>query len=139
MSVRTAIHEQGGLYFITFTCYKWLSLFDMVDAYDIVYNQFDYLKKEGHYIPGYVIMPNHVHFLIGFVNTGKSINARIGTLKRFMAYAIVERLRNAGRVDTLKILTEGVNDTDKKRGKLHEVFEPSFDAKKMFFAKNDGG
>jgi hypothetical protein len=35
---------------------------------------------------------NHIHTLIGFRNTGKSINTIIGNGKRFMAYDIVKQL-----------------------------------------------
>jgi hypothetical protein len=73
-------------------------------------------------------MPNHLHTLIGFRNTGKTINSRIGTMKRFMAYEIVSRLKN-NHEDVLQQLASAVNATDRKRGKLHEVFEPSFDSK----------
>ena len=129
MSVRTNIETTEGLFYITFTCYRWLSLFDAVDGYDIVYKQFDILKSEGHSIVGYVIMPNHVHALINFSNVVKNINNRIGTMKRFIAYEIVSRLKESDRSDLLYLLKQGVNAADKKKGKQHEVFEPSFDIK----------
>ena len=72
-----------GIYFIAFTCYKCLSLFELADAYDEVYKQFDILKSEGHYVLGFVIVPNHVHALLGIKDTGKTINKRIGTMKCF--------------------------------------------------------
>ena len=121
-----------GIYFITFTCYKWLPLIELAAAYDEVYKQFDILKSEGHYVLGFVIMPNHVHALLAMRDTGKSINKRIGTMKRFLAYVLVERLQKSGKNDVLKELAEGVHSTDKNRGKLHEVFEPSFDCKECF-------
>jgi hypothetical protein len=77
-------------------------------------------------------MPNHVHFLVAFRNCGKTINSRIGTLKRFLAYAIVDELKQHNKDELLFILSKGVNKTDKKRGKLHQVFEPSFDVKHCF-------
>ena len=46
-----------GIYFLTFTNYKWLNLFDITQSYDLVYNWFDVLKKQRHQIIGYVIMP----------------------------------------------------------------------------------
>lgn len=49
--------------------------------------------------------------------------------KRFMSYGIVKRLKNKGEEEILKQLAELVNPTDRKRGKVHEVFEPSFDWK----------
>jgi len=56
-------------------------------------SQFDYLRGKGHYIVGYVIMPKHVHALIGFRNSGQFINTIIGNGKRFMAYEIINRLQ----------------------------------------------
>ena len=37
-------------------------------------------------------MPNHVHAMISFSKTEKSINRIIGDGKRFMAYEIIKRL-----------------------------------------------
>ena len=135
MSVRRQRSEKDGLYFITFTCYNWLPLIDIVNGYDLVYKQFNYLKSCRHYIVGYIIMPNHIHALIAFKNTGKTINSIVGNIKRFMAYDIVERLEQRGRKDILQKLADGVNATDKKKGQLHQVFEPSFDGKWCYSEK----
>jgi hypothetical protein len=40
------------------------------------------LEKSGHYIIGYSIMPNHVHAVIAFHNTGKTINSIAGNGKK---------------------------------------------------------
>jgi hypothetical protein len=61
MPVRKTIPEKDGVYFITFTCARWLPLFELTNSYDVVYKWFDVLKKDGHYIIGYVIMPSHAH------------------------------------------------------------------------------
>ncbi len=95
----------------------------------MVYNWFDYLKANGHYIIGYVIMPNHTHAVIAFHNTGKTINSILGNGKRFMAYAIVERLQKQNHHDILLQMQSVVNNTQKAINKQHEVFEPSFDWK----------
>ncbi len=129
MTVRRKQHYDNGVYFITFTCYKWLHLFEATQSYDLIYKWFDYLKKSGSYIVGYVIMPNHVHAIVAFTSNGQSINTRVGNGKRFIAYQLVARLKDQQQSNTLQILANGVNATDKKRGKLHEVFEPSFDCK----------
>src|SRR5438105_4565733 len=130
MSVRREIPHYDGLYFITFTCCRWMKLFELTDGYDTVYKWFDHLKSKGHFINGYVVMPNHVHALIAFRNTqGQSINSIIGNGKRFMAYELVSRLKERNEVKVLEQLTSFVNSTDSRRGKLHEVFEPSFDWK----------
>ena len=80
------------MFFITFTCYQWLSLIDKVNGYEIIYKWFDHLKSNDHFINGYVIMPNHVHALITFIDTTQSINTVIGNGKRFMAYEIINQL-----------------------------------------------
>lgn len=66
MPVRKTIAEKDGIYFITITCARWLPLFKTINGYDIVYNWFDHLKQNLHYIIGYVIMPGHVHAVIAF-------------------------------------------------------------------------
>ena len=129
MPVKRKIPFDNGHFFITFTCYKWVHLLTITDGYDLVYNWFDILKKQGHYITGFVIMPNHVHATIAFRKTVKSINTIIGDGKRFIGYSIVERLEKKGHTDLLKQLENAVNKSDKKRSKLHEVWEDSFDWK----------
>jgi hypothetical protein len=100
------------------------------NAYENVYKWFDYLKSKGHYIVGYVIMPNHLHAMIAFRNTqGESINKIVGNGKRFMAYEIIAKLKALNKTSLLEQLSSKVNVTDGKRGKQHEVFEPSFDWK----------
>ena len=79
-------------------------------------------------------MPNHLHALIAFTNSGKEINQIVGNGKRFMAYAIVGKLKEQ-KNNILDQLANAVNDSDKKRGKLHEVFQPSFDIKECFTKK----
>jgi hypothetical protein len=78
-------------------------------------------------------MPNHLHCLIAFSDTnGKSINSIIGNGKRFMAYDIVSRLQEKNAIKLLTQMAQYVNATETQRGKLHEVFEPSFDGKFCF-------
>ena len=136
MNVRRAITGYDGIFFITITCSGWRHLFHLSDGYAEVYKWFDHLKGQGHYIVGYVIMPNHMHALIGFRNTqGLSINSIIGEGKRFMSFGIVRRLRQACETDVLSELSSIVHDTDRSRGKRHEVFEPSFDWKECMSDK----
>ena len=129
MSVRRAIIEKDGIYFITFTCKNWLPLFELTNSYDVVYKWCDHLKENGHYITGYVILPNHLHVLIGFKALTQSINTIVSNGKRFIAYEIVKRLQEQNNTAILKTLSDGVISSDRRREKLHQVFENSFDAK----------
>lgn len=129
MPVKRQITETDGVYFVTFTCIHWLPLIAQTNSFDLLYNWFNHLKSKGHYIAGYVIMPNHVHALIAFRNTRQSINTIIGNGKRFMAYGIINRLKAQNDEKLLHRLHLLVEATDKERNKKHEVWEDSFDWK----------
>ena len=129
MPVRREIPYNQGIFFITFTCHQWLPLIEQTNSYDLVYNWFDYLKKQNHRITGYVIMPNHVHVLIDFAKSAKKINTIIGDGKRFIAYDIISRLEKAGKTGILQQLEKAVSAKDKNNGKKHEVWQESFDWK----------
>jgi REP element-mobilizing transposase RayT len=130
MPVRRTIPYDQGIYFITFTCWKWAPLIQLTNGYYAVYNWFDVLKAKGHYLIGYVIMPNHIHALLAFRNTqGQSINSIVGNGKRFIAYEIVRQLKNTKEDQILNTLKSAVRIKDKMKGKIHELFEPSFDWK----------
>ena len=129
MPVKQTIPYSHGTFFITFTCYKWLSLIDKVNGYDLVYKWFDYLKSQGHFINAFVIMPNHVHAVISFIETEQSINNIIGNGKRFMAYDIIKRLKENNELSLLGSLADAVEKKRKANNKKHEVWELSFDWK----------
>ncbi len=75
-------------------------------------------------------MPNHLHVLIYF-NSAKSINTIVSNGKRFIAYTIIEKLNEQNNADILLQLSEAVSRSDKDRGKIHQVFERSFDCKEI--------
>ena len=118
--------------FCTFTCYNWYCLFEITKFYDGVYNWFNILLNKGNKILGYVVMPNHVHFIIYFTMPDTTLNKVVGTGKRFMAYDISERLKQQEQHLLLDTLAAAVNNHDKKNNKLHEVFKPSFDHKPCY-------
>ena len=129
MPIKTAIPYDNGHFFITFTCYKWLPLISLSDGYTLIYNWFNILKSQDHFITGFVIMPNHVHATIAFCKTSKPINKIIGDGKRFIGYEIISQLKKRNLTSVLQQLEDSVTTTDKKRGKLHELWEASFDWK----------
>jgi hypothetical protein len=47
MPVRKTIPEKDGVYFLTFTCARWLPLFAIADGYNYAYKWFDVLVKDG--------------------------------------------------------------------------------------------
>lgn len=127
MSTRKGYIVQSGYWFITFTCCNWLPLIEMTNSYDLIYNWFDHLTTEGHIITCYVIMPNHLHMLLAYKG-GKPLNTLVANGKRFIAYEIIDRLQLSGKQEVLKTLRDKRSSAEIKAGKLHRVFEPSFDA-----------
>jgi REP element-mobilizing transposase RayT len=75
------------------------------------------------------MMPNHLHLLFLVPDKVLKINKIIANGKRFMAYEIVKRLRKDKKRDILQSLEQGVSFKDKRRNKIHQVFEISSDLK----------
>ena len=135
MAVKYKHSEEFTTYFVTFTCYKWISLFEITNSYDIVYNWFNILKEDGIDIVGYVIMPNHVHTIIHFPSPGYNLNKIIGNAKRFMAYEIVNRLENSTNHKLLEELKSNLTSREINKGQKHKIFKDSFDAKPIYADK----
>jgi REP element-mobilizing transposase RayT len=135
MAVKYKHSEEFTTYFITFTCYKWLSLFETTNGYDIVYSWFNILKEDGVHIIGYVIMPNHVHAIIHFPSSGYSLNKIMSNAKRFMAYEIVNRLEKSNNEEMLQVLASNLTSREIAKGQKHKVFKDSFDAKAIYSDK----
>ena len=72
-----------------------------------------------------------MHVLIDFGVSEKSISTIVSNGKRFIAYKIVERLKEQNKPEILLQLSEAVTISDKKKGKIHQVFERSFDCKEI--------
>jgi REP element-mobilizing transposase RayT len=135
VSTHTQHTKTHVVYFCTFACYRWLSLFEEANAYEAVYDWFNHLEKNGCKITGYVIMPNHLHVLIYPTNPSTSLNKLVANGKRFMAYAIVKKLKDMKKIEVLNLLSSGVQKNEKEVGKKHQVFRLSFDARECFNEK----
>jgi len=131
VSTHTFHPENKSFYFITFTCYKWLSLFEEVEIYDYLHFWFEKLNEQGCFLNGYVIMPNHMHLVVYLNAKEKSLNEVVAESKRFLAYEIVKRLKNKNKAGILDQLKAGVQQNEKAKGKKHQVFRLSFDAKPL--------
>jgi hypothetical protein len=57
------------------------------------------------------------------------INKAISTFKRFLAYDIIHNLKQTNETKLLFKLSKGVPESEHTIGKLHQVFQPSFDCK----------
>ncbi len=132
MSVRTLKNETGTSYFCTLTNSNWLPLFQITNFYNKLYDWFDFLKKRGDKIIGYVFMHDHLHAIIYLQNRSPIINNVIGEAKRLMSYSIVSKLKKLNENDILFALQNNVSGYESKKGIIHKVFEDSFDGKECY-------
>lgn len=134
MSTRRKRTNGGAVYFGTFTCHRWLPLIEAAGAHDLVYRWMHLAYEQGYRFFGYAIMPNHVHFIVR-VPDGGALNTMLANGKRHMAYGIVERLNERGRLDLLDQLRQDVRAADAARGQKHRVFSTSTDLVELFSGK----
>ncbi|MBK9733149.1 MAG: transposase [Chitinophagaceae bacterium] len=135
MSVKTLHDLPNELYFCTFTCTNWLPLFEDTKTYDQVYEWFTIANDKNFRTCAFVIMPNHLHFIMATPYKNAKLNTLVSNGKRFLAYDIVNRLKNSGNDYLLKQLANEVTPSDSKRGKLHQVFKSSFDGRRIIDEK----
>lgn len=132
MPVKTPHQVPNEFYFCTFTCFDWIDLFAITHAYDMVYKWFTIAHAKGYRTCAFVIMPNHLHFIMATPPSSADLNTLVSNGKRFIAYEMVARLKQSGGNKMLQQLADAVLPGDRKRGKLHQVFVPSFDGKRIF-------
>ena len=110
MPVRQLHSSEANLYFVTFTCYDWLPLFQTTNSYEVVYKWLEYLKeKKNIQVTAYVIMPNHLHVMLYFPIPRFSLNTIISNAKRFAAYEIINRLKEQSNYSLLQQLSAAVS------------------------------
>jgi REP element-mobilizing transposase RayT len=133
MAIRTRHEVTENTWFITFTCYNWLPLFDETNSHNLIYKWLT-LIDDKHQIKtlAFVIMPNHVHLLLHLTNLNVNLNTIMSNAKRFMAYELTERLNQQQNHQLLNILSSACTEKERMKGQLHKAFEPSFDAKPVY-------
>jgi len=133
MAIRTQHQVTENTWFITFTCFNWISLFEITQSYDLVYNWLKLIdNKYNIKTLGFVIMPNHVHLLLYLPDQRVNLNSMISNAKRFMAYELVKRLQEQENYVLLNILDSACSERERAKGQLHKAFAPSFDAKPIY-------
>lgn len=121
--------ERQEFYFCTITCYNWLPLIKITQVSDIIYKWFYILIEKKCYLTGYVIMPNHLHLLLYQDQDSPVLNKLIANGKRFLSYEIINRLKIQKLNKLEYFLHKSVCESENKKGKKHNVFQPSFDLK----------
>ncbi len=64
MAIKTVHNTFDKTWFITFTCFKWIPLFEIPNSYDLVYNWHNLVKLKGQADTlAFVIMPKSIESL----------------------------------------------------------------------------
>ncbi len=87
------IYGKGHLHFITFSCYRRLPLLKTARARDVFAKELSEVRDEmGFRLVGYVVMPEHVHLLIGEPKEGTP-----STVLQKLKLRVARRLRKRRR------------------------------------------
>jgi putative transposase len=90
-------------HFLTDTFVRWLPLFKDEAVIQIVMNSFKFLLEQHRMsLFGYVIMPEHMHFIA----KSADLSAEIASLKSFTALRIIEHLERQQDTFTLFLLSK---------------------------------
>ena len=92
MKAGYVIRDQEKPHFITATVVDWIDIFTRKTYRDIIINCFDFcIKNKGMVLFGYVIMSNHIHFIVQSKD-GK-LSDLIRDFKKFTATEILKQLQ----------------------------------------------
>ena len=92
MSRKYKFHDQSKLYFISVSTVNWIDVFTRNIYKDIVVESLKYcIKEKDLELYAWVIMPNHIHLIIG--TRGELLQNIMRDFKKFTSKKIVEAIR----------------------------------------------
>lgn len=91
------IHDQDGLYFVTFTIVQWLDVFIRPNYVQILIDSIKYCQKEkGLIVHAYCIMSSHIHLIIS-QRGDQSLSDIIRDLKKYTSNNIYKAIEENPR------------------------------------------
>ena len=90
-------YGQGNLHFVTFSCYRRLPFFAMSRARDVFVKHLDRVRKRRKFLLlGFVVMPEHIHLLVGEPEEG-DLSTALQVLKQQVARILLKKPRKRKR------------------------------------------
>src|SRR5579863_7526508 len=87
------IYGRGHLHFLTFSCYRRVPLLRSVRAKNVFVRMLDEVRdRHGFSLVGYVVLPEHVHLLIG-----EPVRGTPSTVVQVLKQRVSRRLRRKKR------------------------------------------
>jgi REP element-mobilizing transposase RayT len=120
MSERFKVKDQEENYFITMTIVDWIDLFTRDRYIHLLEDSMNYcIEQKGLVVYVYVIMPSHVHMIIGSKKLG--INIIIRDLKKFTSKAFIGAIKEPGESRSEWLLD--IFSLHAKKSKRHTNFK----------------
>ncbi|SRR5713101_4181311 len=89
----------GDLHFITFSCYHRLPFLNTAARRDLVLRSLETVRQEYELVVvGYVVMPEHVHLLVGEPRK-QNLSVAVKALKQSVSLTVHNRLRKQSSMD----------------------------------------
>jgi putative transposase len=121
---RWKIVQGVNLYFVTTTIVAWQDIFNSIPFFESIIESIKYCQKnKGIKLHGYVIMPNHAHYIFS-VEEPERLSNIMRDFNRFTSQKITTLLREMHKLETLKIFQkEALFDM---RGNRYKVWQDGF-------------
>lgn len=131
MSERYKVKDQEENYFITMTIVDWIDLFTRDRYIYILEDSINYcIKEKGLMVFAYVIMPSHVHLIVG--TQKNDLNNIIRDLKKFTSKAFIKAINEVGESRSEWLLNKfAFHAKQSKRHANYKVWKDGFHPKIM--------
>jgi putative transposase len=121
---RWKITPDVNLYFITTTIVEWQSVFVTIPLFETIIESLKFCHtNKGLRLHGYVIMPNHVHYIMS-TNPLERLSDIMRDFNRFTSQRITEVLKEMHRNELLEIFFQAAKDEG--RGNRYKVWQEGF-------------
>ena len=114
------ISQGDGIYFCTDTIISFAYVFVEIELFEIIIDSLKYCQKEkGLQLLAYVIMPNHVHTIMG-ANNG-DLSDILRDYKQYTSRKITETLKQMGKTQILSLFKSTAKHAGK--GNQYKVWQ----------------
>jgi len=103
------LYKEHNCFFVTTTCVNWYHLIRFSNSYALIEDSMTFVcDKYKCSILGYVIMPNHVHFILHF-NENNNLSNLMRDFKKYTSVKIRQALetKEPNLLNDLRIVKEG--------------------------------
>lgn len=96
-----SLFKDEQCFFVTTTCNKWLQLIHLANGYQLIQDSLRFVNnKYSALILGYVIMPNHLHFIL-FFDKENMLSEYMRDFKKFTSTKLRQHLESNGNKNIL--------------------------------------